>query len=617
MKRTLSFLLAVLMLLPLMAACGNRRLTIIKNGECTVLYDPNTVSNGDLNRLTTALEETTGVEVEPITSGDVEKGWILVGNVELNGKRVSAELRSNDCFAGIAENYYLLGGTSTQMVADAIDHFIENVLPLAKKDGQKLTVAAADNYEVMGTYRVEGLSIGGESLGQFTIVVPDKYTLSEYRTAVVLQQHILQTAGYSIPVKTEEEASSERIPRICVGKSLSPHTVTAHEYAIGIEGKTMYISAESFLGYEAAQAVLSNRVFHAKNETPQMDDSFVLTGDGADRATAPLTADGDLRLMFSNIHGYDQDNGQTPVKEASQQLAELFLTYLPDVLGTQEFSPNSYNAQLDGMIASEYEQVNVATGGNYKTYTALFYRKSTMELLDSGYLGFNSLTYNEYPELLGSASASQVKHNNLRQTDGKSITQNGRQDNSKGVTWGIFRVKATGKVILVGSTHLWWESNEPLDEIARKVQIMALREHLSEKAAAFMTAKGLSGALPIFVGGDYNTSLSRDNTALSVMERAGNTFCHVNTQATVKLTTTTHHGYATFNHDIGIYEAPQYSSGKANAAIDHIYMNSASTGFVKVNRLGILSDLYAHLSSDHNPIYTDITLLDSAPKLTV
>lgn len=616
MKRIFALLLAVLLLAPMMVSCGNRRLTIIKNGECTVLYDPDTVSKGDLNRLTTAIQDMTGVAVEPVTTGTVEKGWILVGNVELDGKRVSAELRSNDCFAGIAENYYLIGGTNDRMIADAIDHFIENVLPLAKKNGQKLTVTAADNYEVTGSYRVEGLSIGGESLGQFTIVVPDKYTISEYRTAVVLQQHILQTAGYSLPVKTEEEHPSEKSPRICVGKDLSPHTVTAHEYAIGVEGKTMYISAESFLGYEAAQAVLSNKVFHAKNETPQMDDSFVLTGDGADRATAPLTADGDLRLMFSNIHGYDQNNGQTPVKEASQQLAELFLTYLPDVLGTQEFSPNSYNVQLDSMIASEYEQVNVATGGNYKTYTALFYRKSTMELLDSGYLGFDSLTYNEYPELLGNATATQVKHQNLRQSDGKQISQNGRQDASKGVTWGIFRVKATGKVILVGSTHLWWESNEALDEIARKIQLMALREHLSEKAAAFMTARGLDGALPIFVGGDYNTAFSRENTALSVMERAGNPFCHVNTQATVKLTTTTHHGYATFNHDIGIYEAPQYSGGSANAAIDHIYMNNASTGFVKVNRLGILSDLYAHLSSDHNPIYTDITLLASAPGLT-
>ena len=615
MKRILSLILVVLMLVPTMVACGNRRLTIIKDGECTILYDPNTVSKGDLNRLTTAISDVTGVEVEPVTSGNVEKGWILVGNVELDGKRVSAELRSADCFAGIAEDYYLIGGSNIQMVADAIDHFIDHVLPLAKKDGQKLTVAAADNYSVIGTYRVEGISIGGESLGQYSIVVPDKATISEQRTAVVLQQHILQAAGYSLPVQAEEEANTNA-PCIYVGKSFSPLAVSGHQYAIGIEGKNMYISAESFLGYEAAQSVLANKVFHAKNETLQMDNSFRLTGDGAEKATAPLETDGDLRIMFSNIHGYDQNNGQTPVKEASQQLAELFLTYLPDVLGTQEFSPNSYDAGLDDMLASEYEAVSVSTGGNYKTYTALFYRKSTMELLDCGYLGFNSLTYNEYPELLGSSTASQIKHNNLRQTDGKSITQNGRQDNSKGVTWGIFRVKATGKVIMVGSTHLWWESNEPQDEIARKIQIMALREHLSEKAAAFMTAKGISAALPILVGGDYNTSLSRSNTALTVMERAGNTFCNVNTQASVKLTTTTHHGYATFNHDIGIYEAPQYSAGKADAAIDHIYMNTASTGSVKVNRLGILSDLYAHLSSDHNPIYTDITLLDSAPKLT-
>lgn len=616
MKRIVSLLLAVLMLIPLLASCGNRRLTIIKDGKCTVLYDPNTVSTGDLKRLTVAIEETTGIAVDPVTSGTVEKGWILVGNVEVDGKRVSAELRSQDCFAGIAENYYLIGGTNQRMVADAITHFIDNVLPFAKKGGKKLTVAAADNYSVESTYRVEGLSIGGEGLGQFTIVVPEKASLTEYRTAVLLQQHILQAAGYSLPVLTEEEVVKDA-PRICVGKSLSPHTVSGHGYAIGVEGKAMYICAESFLGYEAAQTALSEKVFHAKNTTPQMDDAFALTGDGADRATAPLTPDGDVRVVFSNIHGYDQNNGQTPVKEASQQLAELFLTYLPDVLGTQEFSPNSYSVGLDTMLSSEYEAINVSTGGDYKTYTALFYRKSSMELLKCGYLGFNSLTYNEYPELLGSCTGAQIKHHNTRQSDGKSVTSNGRDDNSKGVTWGIFRVKATGKLLMVGSTHLWWENNDkPQDEIARKVQIMALREHLSENATAFMTEKGLSGTLPILVGGDYNTALSRDNCALSVMERAGNTFCNVNTKATVKLTVTTHHGYATFNHELGIYEDPQYSTGKANDAIDHIYINNASTGWVKVNRIGILSDLYAHLSSDHNPIYTDISLLDSAPRLT-
>ena len=69
------------------------------------------------------------------------------------------------------------------------------------------------------------------------------------------------------------------------------------------------------------------------------------------------------------------------------------------------------------------------------------------------------------PELLGNATATQVKHNNIRLSDGKVITQNGRQDASKGVTWGIFRVKATGKV----------QTTRPLSAYQRRVIHLALQ----------------------------------------------------------------------------------------------------------------------------------------------
>ena len=621
MKKTLSLVLACLMLLPLLASCGNARsLTIIKKGACTVLYDPQTVSNGTLGALTAALEETTGVTVTPIDEGEVTKGCIVVGNVTVDNVAVSDHLRNQDFYVGIHDNYYLLGGSNDKMTAEAVSYFVENVLPNAKSDGQKLRVLAKDNYTQNGTYRLENVTVCGEPLYKCSILTPDSPSVSEWRTAVLLRETLSTVTGYTLPLTTESEASkAARDVQIRVGKSLLAQGAaplpSAHAYAITADDRAMYVAADSFLGYEAAQASLSGQLYSAKNTDPKVDSGFSLTGDGAENATAPLTANGDVRVMFSNIHGHDStENGRTPVKEASQQLSELFLTYLPDVLGTQEFSPSSYTAGLNKMIAAEYEEVIVSTGGNYKTYTALFYRKSTMELLKCGYLGYDSLTYNEYPELLGAGSASQVKHVNTRK-DGTTTTQNGRQDASKGVTWGIFRVKATGKIIMVGSTHLWWESNENLDEIARKVQLSAMSDHLTQNATAFATEKGLSTPIPIFVGGDYNTSLNRANTALTTLENRTNSFRNANSLATSKLTISTHHGYATFNEELGIYEDPLYTKGTARDAIDHIYVNTPCTGAVKVNQVGILTDLYAHLSSDHNPIYADITLTDSVPKL--
>ena len=100
------------------------------------------------------------------------------------------------------------------------------------------------------------------------------------------------------------------------------------------------------------------------------------------------------------------------------------------------------------------------------------------------------------------------------------------------------------------------------------------------------------------------------------MSQTGNSFTHANDMATVKLTTTTHHPYATYNQEIGIYDNPQYSGNNETYAIDHIYFSTASQPLVAVNTYGVINDLYAHLSSDHNPIYVDINFQNSAPVLS-
>ena len=602
MKRLWALLLTIAVLLPLFASCGNSQLTIIQEGSCNILYDPDTVSRSTLLVLTDAIEELTDVSVNATSRGSAEDGCILLGNVKLEDYASPiAALRDQDFFVGIDNGMYLIGGVTEDATLEAIDYFIEYVLPGLTND-LTLTVSSGDNYTAVGTYRVEGISIGGAALSEFSIITAEDPTINEYRTAVLLREYIQYNTGYVLPLLTDAE-DCLTAGQILIGTELCGTDAlnASNDYAISVTGKTMKIVASSMLGYEAAQKVLQNSVFGTRNETPQMNDSFCLTGSGDEYASAPLQTDGDLRLMFSNIHGYPTiDNGVTPVKEASQQLAELYLTYLPDILGTQEFSPNSYNAKLNEMIASKYTEVSVSTGGNYKTYTALFYRAETVELLASGYFGFDTLTYNEYPELRSGYTAE-----SLRST---------AADKSKGVTWGIFRVKETGKLLLVGSTHLWWKGGD-INEVARKIQLMAMRNHLAEQAAAFATDNGISTAIPIFVGGDYNTSLNRSGTALSIMSAAGNSYTNANQLADVKLTTTTHHGYASFDEATGIYGDPKYSTGTDKSAIDHIYVSNAGAAAVDINRVGILSDLYAHLSSDHNPIYTDISFTATAPAL--
>ena len=55
-----------------------------------------------------------------------------------------------------------------------------------------------------------------------------------------------------------------------------------------------------------------------------------------------------------------------------------------------------------------------------------------------------------------------------------------------------------------------------------------MSDHLTQNATAFATEKGLSTPIPIFVGGDYNTSLNRANTALTTLENRTNSFRNAN-----------------------------------------------------------------------------------------
>ena len=288
--------------------------------------------------------------------------------------------------------------------------------------------------------------------------------------------------------------------------------------------------------------------------------------------------------MFNNIHGHPADgDNPMPVEQPTQMLTELYLEYLPDVIGLQECTKHSYNAGIVDMLSSEYAQTND------KTDTAIFYRKSTVECLDNGYFAFNNITDEEY--------------------DGAR-----RQDASKGVTWAIFKVKATGEIFAVGSTHLWYKHESVVDENCRAAQMKKLVEVLTNATNAFATQYNLpAGSIPIVVGGDYNTRYSGNKFGTMFETDAINPFVNANNLAQIKATKTSSHGYATYNEETGIYDNPQYTSNPYTKGLDHIFVGNTSS--ITVNRVSILDELYAYLSSDHNPIFTDITFTATAPKI--
>lgn len=629
MRKFLALLLALLMVLPLAASCTAdeppapeqpempadpvvEELQIFADGVCYLYYDRSCIK--DIKPLADAISDATGVTVEPVvvyakSSGssltEIEDNAILVGNVLLpDGSRSAGALRSSDSMVGILDNRFVIGGLNNAATEAAVDYFTEFVLSELDASGN-LTFHRENNYRKDGKYTLGDVTVNGISLGHFKIHVSPDCTISEWRTAVLLQQHINEKVGYAVELVQADTCTAKAVIRI--GTDLCTTEVSDdHDYAISINGAAIEVVSESVFGYEEAQEKLIEGLFYNTNkiEMAELSNADSKFANGAGQACEPLETNGDLRVLFHNIHG-QIEGGDMPVEQPTEMMAELFLEYLPDVIGLQECTTHTFNAGIVKLLSSEYDMAY-----DKQTATAIFYRRSTVELLDSGYFCYNDIEsefvgdhiYQDLIEANG-FTTDQMYNDNLNKENNKGK----RKDNSKGVTWGIFRHKSTGDIFMAGSTHLWWEGNEFMDDVLRMVQMRALRNVLSDAADAYCTANGLS-TIPILVGGDYNASYG-GKQSLQTMPSTVNApaYTNVNSLSDKPLQATTHHGYARYDKTLKIYVEPKYNTASYQSAIDHIFMNAEATDTITVNYVGIIDDLYSYLSSDHIPVYTDVS----------
>ena len=622
------------MLLPLATACSSgdpdepqtpdtpaapvvEQLQIFKDGVCYLYYNRSSIK--DIKPLVSAISSATGVTVEAIavtekSSGssitEIEENAILVGNVCLpDGSHSAGALRTGDSMVGILDNRFVIAGHNDTCTKKSVDYFTSMILSELDENGS-LTFHREDNYRSNGKYTLGDVSINGVSLGHFKIQVAPDCTISEWRTAVLLQQHITNAIGYAPELVQSESCNAKAVIRI--GSGVCDATVSgAHDYTVAINGTVVDVVAESVFGYEEAQDYLIETMLYNTDKEQVRNLSTTQNGNGVGQAREPLETDGDLRIVYHNIHG-QIENGDMPVEQPTEMMAELFLEYLPDIIGLQECTTHTFKAGIVELLSPEYDMVY-----DQQTCTAMFYRRSTVELLGSGYFCFNDIEkeFGEdhiYKDLIEDNGyiTNDIYNNNINKED--KLTK--RYDTSKGVTWGIFRLKSTGNIFMAGSTHLWWEGNETLDDVVRMVQMRSLRNVLTTAADAYCEENGLD-TIPIFVGGDYNASYE-GKKSLQTMPSTVNAeaFTNVNSISAKPLQKTTHHAYSKYDKTLKIYVDIQYATASYQRAIDHIFMNAAAVDTVTVNRTGILDDDYAYLSSDHIPIYTDITFNASAPK---
>ena len=235
----------------------------------------------------------------------------------------------------------------------------------------------------------------------------------------------------------------------------------------------------------------------------------------------------------------------------------------PDIIGLQECSMLMADLEMRGLSGA---------GMNYSLLwgrdTPILYRTDKFELVDSAYLVYPT----EVPGFEG-------EFNNL---------------NTKSYCFAVLRSKENGKMLVFGTTHLWYMSSNPnatyyqkgSDE-ARVYQLGLMMDKAEAMAEKYSSC-------PIVLVGDMNAYL----TSPAIKSAFDRGYCHAYDLAVEYKDEG--HGYHRCN-DSGY---GPYVPADREKALDHILIKNAPDGFVR--RFDRFAEDYYMTLSDHLPVYIDV-----------
>ena len=533
-------------------------LDLVKDGDTvfTIIrpeLDENQATIDQMKAIRDSFKENTGVrismEIDWLKVGqepDPEKYEILLGQTNRpESKKALEGLKYNDYVVKIVGNKIVINGLSPEAQQNAADYFINEILSKAE-NGADFAFTKEYNYVHRDEYPMDSITFAGEDIYPYSIVLPSDGDLLKTEFAYKLQQLLAEKTGYYLPVSKESGEKS------IVIENASDRL----DWDYTLKGSTLSCSASGIWGFEMMYDAMSDYLDSNKESTLALDDGWNLGGnvadsDDADTVRAAAT-NGDLRIMFHNIwfgEVYNRD----------EIAAKLYMSYLPDVIGFQEFEPGWYLSDLGEMLGNEYQSVPVEAPGNKKpNILPIFYRHNRLELVASGWYGFS------LPE------------------------------ESKGFTWAIFTDKETGVQFGVASTHYFVIGDEAG---------MALRTKDSEVLTSIIDDLQDRYNVTFILGGDFNCKA--DGRALVRLNELG--WFDAHSAATVyRSESGGYHGYPILDDSTKTYKAAELPKGDYSRAIDHIYLRGDD---FEVRVYDTVLHPYSLMLSDHSPIFVDISVV--------
>lgn len=270
-KRLLCLLLALLMVLPLFAACkkDGKPVDIVKDGESDymIVYSEESTATQEkaaATKLRNAIREATGVKLELETDWSPDTATqILVGTTKREAtKNALTLIRQKDFIITYDEGRVIITGGTSAATVRAVDYFIANYI-----NAEKGTVTVYQGKDYIGhfDYMLGDLSVSGTALSSYTIVYPagaDKNDKITYYVALNLYDYILNNAGIALNVVSDSTAPTAN--EILIGKTnrqesraVANTTLADDEYLLFQNGSKIVMMGNSYMVGGAASALMN------------------------------------------------------------------------------------------------------------------------------------------------------------------------------------------------------------------------------------------------------------------------------------------------------------------------------------------------------------------------
>ena len=275
-----------------------------------------------------------------------------------------------------------------------------------------------------------------------------------------------------------------------------------------------------------------------------------------------------MRLMTQNQWTYTDNNEvwESLGLDCSAEVrmhghVQILKDLMPDIVGGQEV-----NIHMQQFLKFYCMQENLPYTIVWGNMTPLIYRADKFELLDTEYILY-PLTVEGY--------------------EGKC-----NDANSKSLNLGVFREKASGKVFIFATTHLWW-----IKEYKREGSDEVRRLQIKQAIDLIDTYQKKYNGCPAILVGDMNARY--DSPAVQyALNECGYSHAH-------DVATDFRHEGRGYNgcgpKKVGVWQDTPFET-----AIDHILVKNIPDG--AISRFDRYCPDYYLTVSDHAPAYIDIKL---------